>query len=104
MTVGPEGTIGVYLDGCPLMLCSPVRRPQGQRDTFVINWCQWDIHNGMEVVQARQHLLKVAPMLYLYGDAYAFPYKHNTFWDKGQLSSIQAAACSLPLPVPSIDG
>lgn len=71
---------------------------------YVINWCQWDIHNGMVVVQARQHLLKIAPMLYLYGDAYAFPYKHNTFWDKGQLSSIQAAACSLPLPVPSIDG
>lgn len=35
MTVGPEGTTGVYLDGCLLMLCSPVRRPQGQRDTFM---------------------------------------------------------------------
>lgn len=72
MTIGPESTTGVYLDGCPLMLCSPVRGPQGllaEGYFSMINWCQWDIYTKVGVVQARYQLFEIAPMLYLYVDA-----------------------------------
>lgn len=73
MTVGPEGTTGIYLDGCPL---DPLRSPYSkteylaERYLLVINWCQWDIFNGVGVVQGGHHLFEIVPMLHLYGDAY----------------------------------